>query len=84
MNPIMTLKDLQGTLSEIGVSVHQSTTSLSLYKYGLSGQASRKKTLLKKTHLKAHMEFAKKHLIDTAGMWTNVLWSDETKIELLV
>ena len=28
------------------------------------------------------MEFVKKHLNDTAGMWINVLWSDETKIEV--
>ena len=28
------------------------------------------------------MEFAKKHLHDTAGMWRNVLWADKTKIEL--
>ena len=28
------------------------------------------------------MEFAKKHLNDTAGMWRKVFWSDGTKIEL--
>ena len=36
----------------------------------------------KKTHLKVRTEFAEKHLNDTAGVWKNDLWSDETKIEL--
>ena len=27
-------------------------------------------------HLKAHMEFVKKHIDDTAGWGTKVLWSD--------
>ena len=30
------------------------------------------------------MEFAKKHLNDTAGMWKKVLSSDETKLNFLV
>ena len=76
----MTLKDLQGSMSEMGVSVHGSTISRSLHKAGLYEQGARKKPLLKKTYLKAHMEFVKNHLNDTAGMWRNVLWSDETKI----
>ena len=39
------------------------------------------KPLLKR-HLKAHQEFVKKHLNDTAVKWRKVLWLDETKIEL--
>ena len=35
VNPTITLKDLQGSMSEIGVSVHQSTIFLSLHKAGL-------------------------------------------------
>ena len=83
VNPTMTLKDLQGSVFMVmGVSVYQETISCSLHKAGLHEQVARKKPLLKKTHLKAHMEFVKKHLYDTAGMWRKVLWSDETKIEL--
>ena len=66
----------------MGVSVHQSTISRYLHTVGLYGRVARKKPLLKKSHPKASMEFAEKHLNDTAGMWRNVLWSDETKIEL--
>ena len=40
-----------------------------LHKPGLHGQVVRTKPLLKKTYLKARMEFTKKHLIDAAGMW---------------
>ncbi|MGH0167546.1 UNVERIFIED_CONTAM: hypothetical protein FKN15_053097 [Acipenser sinensis] len=66
----------------MGVSVHTSTISRSLYKAGLYGRVARKKQLLKKPHLKAHMELAKKHVDDTADMQKKVLWSHETKIEL--
>ena len=69
----MTLEDLQDSMSEMGVSVHQSTISCSLHKAGIYGQVARKKSLLKMTHLKARMEFAKTHLDNTAGMKRKVL-----------
>ena len=78
----MTLRDLQSSVSEMGVSVHTSTISRSLHKAGLYGRVARKKPLLKKPNLKARMEFVKKYVDDTADMWKKVLWSDETKIEL--
>ena len=28
------------------------------------------------------MDFATQHLNDTAGIWRNIFWSDETKVEL--
>ena len=62
-NPTMALKDLQGSMSEMGVSVHQSTISHSPHRAGVYGQVTRKKPLLKNMHLKAHMEFAKSILI---------------------
>ena len=43
VNPTMTLKDLQGSISEMGVSFHKSTISHSLHKVGLSGAVTRKK-----------------------------------------
>ena len=73
VNPKMTQKDLQGSLSETGVSVLQSTISCSLHKAGLYRQLARKKPLLKMANPKARMEFDKKHLDDTAGMWREVL-----------
>ena len=69
VNPTITLKDLHGSMSEMGVSVHQSTISRSLHKADLHGQVARKKPLLKNTNLKTRMEFVKKKpRSDTAGM----------------
>ncbi|MGH0149042.1 UNVERIFIED_CONTAM: hypothetical protein FKN15_017443 [Acipenser sinensis] len=62
--------------------VHQSTISRALHNTGLYGRVARKKPLLKKYHLKARLEFARKHESDPAAMWEKVLWSDKTKIEL--
>ena len=53
VSPAMTLKELQGSMSKMGVSVHQSTISRSLHSAGLNGQVARKKRLLKKMHLRA-------------------------------
>ena len=66
--PTMTLKELQGSMSEMVVSVHQSTISCSLSNACSYGQVARKRPSLKKTHLKSHMGFTKMYINDTAGM----------------
>ena len=43
---------------------------------------ARRKPLLSKRHITAHLEFAKKHLKDSQTMRNKILWSDETKIDL--
>ncbi|MBN3276205.1 TCB1 transposase, partial [Polyodon spathula] len=80
--PTITLKELQSSVAGSGVMVHQSTISRALHNTGLYGRVARKKPLLKKYHLKARLEFARKHESDPAAMWEKVLWSAETKIEL--
>jgi len=55
LNPTMTLKDLQGSMSKMGGSVHQSTISSSLHKAGLDGEAFKKKPFLKKTSKSSHV-----------------------------
>ncbi|MBN3279662.1 CRVP protein, partial [Polyodon spathula] len=40
------------------------------------------KPFLIKVHVKALLEFTKRHVGDSEKMWQNILWSDETKIEL--
>ena len=42
---------------------------------------SRRKPLLSKRHMTAHLELAKRHLKDSQTMRNKILWSDETKIE---
>ena len=72
----ITLKELQSSTAEIVVSVHSSTLSHTLHRVGLYGRVARKKPLLKEK------KFAKRHVGDSPNIWKNVLWSDETKIEL--
>jgi len=56
--PKTTLKDLQGSMAEMGVSL-QSTISRTLHKAALDAEVPRKKPFLKKIHLKACMELVK-------------------------
>ncbi len=39
-------------------------------------------SILKKRHVEARLTFATKHLDNPVNYWENVVWSDETKIEL--
>ncbi len=49
---------------------------------GALWQSGRRKPLLSARHMKARMEFAKKHLKDSKMVTNKIIWSDETKIEL--
>ena len=74
--PKITLKELQSSTAEIGVSVHRTTLSRTLHRAGLYGRVGRKKLLLK--------EKISKYVWCLSNIWKKVLWSDETKIELFV
>jgi hypothetical protein len=39
--------------------------------------------MLKPAHVQARLKFANDHLDDPEEEWEKVIWSDETKIELL-
>uniref|UniRef100_A0AAX7UYV5 Tc1-like transposase DDE domain-containing protein n=1 Tax=Astatotilapia calliptera TaxID=8154 RepID=A0AAX7UYV5_ASTCA len=43
---------------------------------------ARRVPLLKPVHVQARLKFAREHMDDTAEDWENVMWSDETKVEL--
>ena len=43
--PTLTLKELQSSTAEIGVSVHRTTLSRSLHRAGLYGREARKKAI---------------------------------------
>ena len=53
-----------------------------LGKNGIHGRVPRQKPLLTKKNTKACLTFAKKHLDDPQDFWENILWTDETKVEL--
>ena len=81
-NPKITVAELQRCSREMGESSTKSTITAALHQSGLYGRVARRKPLLSARHMKARIEFAKKHMKDSQTMRNKILWSDETKIEL--
>ncbi len=81
-NPKIPMAELQRCIREMGESCRKSTITAALHQSGLYGRVARRKPLLSARHMKACMEFAKKHLKDSKMVTNKILWSDETKIEL--
>ena len=69
-------------LEETGTKVSISTVKLVLYRHNLKVRSARQKPLLQNRHKKARLRFATAHGDKDRTLWRNVLWSDETKIEL--
>ena len=82
INSRTTAKDLVKMLEETGTKVYISTVKRVLYRPNLKGSSARKKPLLKKRHKTPWLRFATAHEDKDCIFWINVLWSDETKIEL--
>uniref|UniRef100_A0A8B9JYE2 Transposase Tc1-like domain-containing protein n=1 Tax=Astyanax mexicanus TaxID=7994 RepID=A0A8B9JYE2_ASTMX len=80
--PRQTSKELKVNLEQSGVMVSTSTIRRTLNQAELYGRRPRKKPLLKKRHKKERLIFAKEYLDKPQSFWENVLWTDETKIEL--
>ena len=78
INPRTTAKDLLKMLEDTGTKVSITTVKVVLYRHNLKGRSARKKPQLQNRHIKARLWFATTH----CTFWRNVLWSDETKIEL--
>ena len=81
-DPTTTSKELQASLASVKVSVHASTIRKRLGKNGLHGRVPRRKPLLSKKNIKARLNFSTTHLDDPQDFWDNILWTDETKVEL--
>ena len=77
-----TAKFLVKMLEETGTKVSIATVKQVLYRHNLKGRSARKKPLLQNSHKKARLRFATAHGDKDFTFWRNVLWSDETKIEL--
>ena len=80
--PRTTSKEIKGELQGQGTSVSDRTIRRCLSQSGLHGRRPRRTPLLKKNHKKARLEFAKMHVDKPQSFWENVLWTDETKLEL--
>jgi len=77
-----TLEEQQSSLAEMGEPAGRTTVSATLHKSWLYGRVARRKPLLRKRHMTARLEFAKRHVKDSESMRQKILWSDEMKIEL--
>ncbi|KAK3572548.1 hypothetical protein QTP86_000448 [Hemibagrus guttatus] len=81
-NPRTTRGDLVNELQRAGTKVTKATISNTLRHQGLKSCSARRVPLLKPVHVQARLKFAREHLDDPEKDWENVIWSDETKIEL--
>ncbi|KAK3511303.1 hypothetical protein QTP70_000274 [Hemibagrus guttatus] len=81
-NPRTTRGDLVNDLQRAGTKVTKATISNTLRRQGLKSCSARRVPLLKPVHVRARLESAREHLDDPEEDWENVIWSDETKIEL--
>ncbi|KAG2458113.1 TCB1 transposase, partial [Polypterus senegalus] len=77
---------LQRSSVERGEPSRRTTISAAIDQSGLYGRVARRKALLKShfspKNIAARLQFAKDHVDKPEGYWKNVLWTDETKIEL--
>ena len=81
INP-RTAQDLVKMLEETCTKVSISTVKRVLYRHNLKDHSAKKKPLLQNHHKNARLQFATAHGDKDRTFWRNVLWSDETKIEL--
>ncbi|KAJ4943684.1 hypothetical protein JOQ06_006182 [Pogonophryne albipinna] len=81
-NPRTTRGDLVNDLQRAGTKVTKATISNTLRRQGLKSCSARRVPLLKPVHVQARLKFAREHLDDPEEDWENVIWSDETKMEL--
>ncbi len=71
-------------LQRAGTKVTKATISNTLRRQGLKSCSARRVPLLKPVHVQARLKFAREHLDDPEEDLENVIWSDETKILLVV
>ena len=81
-NPMTTLTELWNSFSEIGEPAGRTTVFAAHHKSRLYGRVARQKPLLRKRHMTACLEFAKRYVKDFKSIRGKILWSDETKMEL--
>ncbi|KFM62309.1 Transposable element Tcb1 transposase, partial [Stegodyphus mimosarum] len=73
---------IRSDLNDAGVSVSSRTIRRRLTDVGLRGRIPRKKPYLNFQQRKKRLQWAKEHINWTDDQWSQVIWSDETKISL--
>jgi hypothetical protein len=81
-NPRVSAEDLQKSMEHANISVDESTIRKTINKNSAHGRTPRKKPLLSKKNIAAHLKFAKVHLDVPQRCWQNILWTDKTTVEL--
>ena len=86
-NPRAASQTLRASVSMLNHSkskskIHHSTVKKRMNNYGLFGKFVRRKPLLSKKNMAAQLGFAKVDLYKPQDFWNNVLWRDETKVEI--
>ena len=69
-------------LKAAGTTVTKTTIGNTLRRNGLKSCSARKVPPLKEAHVQGRLKCANEHLNDSKEDWENMMWSDETKIEL--
>ncbi len=82
VSPELHGEELVNDLKAVGTTITKQNIGNTLRCNGLKSCSAHKVPLLKKSHVQARLKFANEHLNDSEKAWENVLWSDETKIEL--
>ena len=80
--PHQTAKELQADLKVSGVVVSAFAIHYTLNQAGLHGRRPSRTSLLKERHDRARLTFVKTILDKAQSVWDNVLWIDETRVEL--
>ena len=81
-NPRVSAKDLQKSLEHANISVDESMIHKTLNKNGVHGRTPRRSQCCPKKCIAARLKFAKVHLDVPQRYWQNILWTDETTVEL--
>ncbi|KAG2460737.1 TCB1 transposase, partial [Polypterus senegalus] len=81
-NLFTTANQVNNTFQGAGVSISKSAIKRRLHESQYRGCTARYKPLISLKNRKARLDFAKEHLKKPAQLWKNILWTDETKINL--
>ena len=80
--PRLTSQQIQAGLQTQGTTVSAHTVRHGLNEKGRYGRRPRRTPLLTQRHKKTRLEYAKTYVTKPQSFWENVLWTDETKVEL--